>query len=144
MLDKNVFVTLHAPEGVAVQSTITVAESAKRRYMKRSKELRDDEDLYLYVVSPDGNEFKESKKRSSKNYVPPSSLTIHLSKWPMPESDPRQPNKSDSITPPNNTSPATSTQSPPNFSPISTTSSKDYRTSFINSLNKLRRGVAKV
>ena len=145
MLDRNVFITLHAPESAAVQTTIRVAESAKRRYMKRPGGMRDDEDLHLYVITDD----LRKDKRGSKIYVPPSSLTIHISKWHMPELEERQQQKrkmiDDGCGEEDGVEDFDVAQPPPSkvaYSP--TTPTTNSRMSFINSLNKLRRGVAKV
>lgn len=145
MLDRNVFITLNAPESAAVQTTIRVAESAKRRYMKRPGGMRDDEDLHLYVITDD----LRKDKRNSKVYVPPSTLTIHISKWHMPELEERQQQKRKMI----DNSSGEETEpvddfdvAPPHPSKTaySPTTPTNPRMSFINSLNKLRRGAAKV
>ncbi|TIB70319.1 hypothetical protein E3Q08_00019 [Wallemia mellicola] len=142
MLDGNVFVTLHAPESAAVQTAIRVAESAKRRYMKRPGGMRDDEDLHLYVITDD----LLKDRRVSKVYVPPSTLTIHISKWHMPELEEKQQQKrkmmedsADDI----ESDPIENTTRVSRVVPSPTTPTNP-RMSFINSLNKLRRGVGKV
>lgn len=142
MLDGNVFVTLHAPESAAVQTAIRVAESAKRRYMKRPGGMRDDEDLHLYVITDD----LLKDRRVSKVYVPPSTLTIHISKWHMPELEEKQQQKrkmmedsADDV----ESDPIDNTMRVSRVAPSPTTPTNP-RMSFINSLNKLRRGVGKV
>lgn len=170
MLDQNSFITLHAPESAAVQTAIRVAESAKRRYMKRSGGLRNDDDLYLYVIADDlGNKYT----RTSKIYIPPSSLTIHISKSHMAQFEARQQQKgdvaesvdesaiekaiessgadavvsdtvSDTVADTPHHPSQDLDQGPPPLSKSTYSTPTNSRTSFINSLNKLRRGVAKV
>ncbi|KAF5367829.1 hypothetical protein D9757_010332 [Collybiopsis confluens] len=93
--DAMLFITIKSHTHLEVQKVVQVAEQAKRIGHKAG--LQDD--LHQYVIY-DTEEKKgpkrinlndDSKTKKPTPYVPPSSLSIHLSKIPMPELQPPKP-----------------------------------------------------
>ncbi|KIK60542.1 hypothetical protein GYMLUDRAFT_43852 [Collybiopsis luxurians FD-317 M1] len=93
--DAMLFVTIKSHTSLEVQKVVQVAEETKRIAHKAGMES----DLNQYVIYD--AEVKKGPKRinldddnkgkKSEPYVPPSSLSIHLSKIPMPELQPPKP-----------------------------------------------------
>ncbi|THH13744.1 hypothetical protein EW146_g6498 [Bondarzewia mesenterica] len=105
------FISIHASSAVHVPKVLQVVEETKRIRHKRG--LQSETELHQYVVydnQPSSSrggprrivlDDPRDKWPGKGNYTPPSSLTIHLSKIPMPELEPRPtPNSS---TPPERT-----------------------------------------
>ncbi|KAG8754216.1 hypothetical protein FRC12_011268 [Ceratobasidium sp. 428] len=97
--DSMMFITIRALDAAQVQRVVQVAEETKRT----RRRARYEEELHQYlryedekqeapkgpkVIKLDGSPPKES---SVKAYTPPKTLTIHLSKIPMPELMPLAP-----------------------------------------------------
>ncbi|ETW79324.1 hypothetical protein HETIRDRAFT_245675, partial [Heterobasidion irregulare TC 32-1] len=98
------FVTIHSSSAADVPKVLQVVEETKRIRHKRG--LACDTELHQYVIydrpltsslPPRGGPRRivlddpqaKSKDAPKREYSPPSSLTIHLSKIPMPELQPR-------------------------------------------------------
>jgi hypothetical protein len=90
-----------SPEHVG--KVIQVAESTKRFYYKSGHH---DDELHQYVTMEDAKPEKkapkviklddDSKKKKEKEYKPPQTVTVHLSKIAMPELQPKAPSSSKS------------------------------------------------
>ena len=88
-----------SPEHVG--KVVQVAESTKRFYYKSGHH---DDELHQYVTMEDAKPEKKApkvikldddpKKKKEKEYKPPQTVTVHLSKIPMPELQPKAPSSS--------------------------------------------------
>ncbi|EKM81872.1 hypothetical protein AGABI1DRAFT_36383 [Agaricus bisporus var. burnettii JB137-S8] len=92
--DAMLFITVKSAENIHVPKVLQVVEEAKR--IRHKAGLSEEEELHQYVLY-DTRPRKKGPRRiklddDDKNkqaYVPPNSLTIHLSKIPMPELQPK-------------------------------------------------------
>ncbi|KAF7770546.1 hypothetical protein Agabi119p4_6520 [Agaricus bisporus var. burnettii] len=92
--DAMLFITVKSAENIHVPKVLQVVEEAKR--IRHKAGLSEEEELHQYVLY-DTRPTKKGPRRiklddDDKNkqaYVPPNSLTIHLSKIPMPELQPK-------------------------------------------------------
>ncbi|KAJ3572362.1 hypothetical protein NP233_g3130 [Leucocoprinus birnbaumii] len=99
--DAMLFVTVKSAEAVHVPKVLQVVEETKR--IRHKAGLSDEEELHQYVLYDTKPEKKgpriinldDNDKDKNKKYKPPNSLTIHLSKIPMPELQPKAQQGSD-------------------------------------------------
>lgn len=102
------FITLHSSSPSTVPKVLHVVEQVKRLRHQSGLDQGDDA-LYHYVLDESQITRKGKKaprvinlddtnpKDKMKNYKPPSSISIHLSKIPMPELEPRPVPKSPNL-----------------------------------------------
>jgi len=90
--DAMLFITVKSAEAIQVPKVLQVVEETKRIRYKAG--LSDEEEVHQYVLY-DTLDGKKGPRRINlddgmKNkYAPPKNLTVHLSKIPMPELQPR-------------------------------------------------------
>ncbi|KXN86622.1 hypothetical protein AN958_09926 [Leucoagaricus sp. SymC.cos] len=93
--DAMLFITVKSAEAIHVPKVLQVVEETKR--IRHKAGLSEDEELHQYVLYDTNPEKKgprrinldDDDKDKNKKYVPPNSLTVHLSKIPMPELQPK-------------------------------------------------------
>lgn len=94
--DAMLFVTVKSAEAIHVPKVLQVVEETKR--IRHKAGLSDEEELHQYVLYDTKPEKKgpriinlddNDKDKNKNKYIPPNSLTIHLSKIPMPELQPK-------------------------------------------------------
>lgn len=114
-----IYIILRPHSQEHVSKVVQVAEATKRFHYKSGGH---DEELFQYVTMEDAKPEKSgpkvinlddgNKKKKEKEYRPPQTLTVHLSKIPMPELQPKaRPSTKPSPTP------ATSSESSSSFLP---------------------------
>jgi hypothetical protein len=89
------YIVIRPQSSEHVAKVIQVAEATKRFYYKS---VRHDEDLHQYVSMEDAQpantgpkviNLDDGRKKKDKPYVPPQTVTVHLSKIAMPELQPK-------------------------------------------------------
>ncbi|KAG8748407.1 hypothetical protein FRC10_005954 [Ceratobasidium sp. 414] len=145
--DSMMFIMIRALDAAQVQRVVQVAEETKRT----RRRARYEEELHQYlryedekqqapkgpkVIKLDESPSKEGSS-SMKSYTPPKTLTIHLSKIPMPElmplAPPPKPAHPSQKAP--NLKPPPDSDSPPTARPVSQANSPiGHRSSFFGSL----------
>ncbi|TFK71367.1 hypothetical protein BDN72DRAFT_765091 [Pluteus cervinus] len=93
--DAMLFITVRSAAGEQVPKVLQVVEETRRQRHKAG--LDEDEQLHQYVLydtipaqkGPKRINLDDDNKKSKQKYTPPNSLTVHISKIPMPELQPK-------------------------------------------------------